>query len=161
VDIPSNWWWRGDVPEPGDCAIFDMDGVLSDAKDRQHHLTWPRRDWHAFFAAAGDDALFDDCAVLLGLLGQTLQVVLLTARPVSIRAATIDWLGRHEIPYDLLVMRPDIDRRASAAYKKSTVHELDVFGFTPRISFEDDRRNVEMFRAQGVPCVYIHSGYYD
>ena len=138
-----------------------MDGVLSDAKDRQHLLTWPRRDWHAFFAAAGDDALFDDCATLLGLLGRTLQVVLLTARPVSIRPATIEWLSRHDIPYDLLVMRSEVDRRASTAYKKSTVHELDVFGFTPRISFEDDRRNVEMFRAQGVPCVYIHSGYYD
>jgi phosphoglycolate phosphatase-like HAD superfamily hydrolase len=161
MDIPANWWWRGPVPEPGDCVIFDMDGVLSDAKGRQHHLVWPRRDWGAFFAAAGDDAVFPDSAVLLGLLGEVLQVVLVTARPVSIRPATIDWLNRHEIPYDLLVMRPDVDRRASAAYKKSAVHELDAFGFTPRISFEDDLRNVEMFRAQGVPCVYIHSGYYD
>jgi len=30
-----------------------------------------------------------------------------------------------------------------------------------RIAFEDDRRNVAMFRAAGVPCVYIHSGYYE
>ena len=29
------------------------------------------------------------------------------------------------------------------------------------LAFEDDRRNLEMFRAEGVPCVYIHSGYYD
>lgn len=138
-----------------------MDGVLSDAKDRQHHLAWPRRDWNAFFSAADGDALFDDCAHLLGILGETMQIVLVTARPVWIRAMTVDWLARHEVPYDLLVMRPDVDRRASAAYKKSTVHELDAFGFAPRVAFEDDRRNVEMFRAQGVPCVYIHSGYYD
>jgi hypothetical protein len=29
------------------------------------------------------------------------------------------------------------------------------------LAFEDDPRNVEMFRRSGVPCVYIHSGYYD
>jgi hypothetical protein len=34
-------------------------------------------------------------------------------------------------------------------------------GFDLRLAFEDDRRNVDMFHAAGVPCVYIHSGYYD
>jgi hypothetical protein len=29
------------------------------------------------------------------------------------------------------------------------------------LSFEDDRRNVAMFHDEGVPTVYIHSGYYD
>lgn len=161
MEIPSNWWWRDGVPEPGDCVIFDMDGVLSDAESRQHHLTWPRRDWDAFFDAAGSDAVFPDAAVLLGLLGRTLQVVLVTARPMRIRPATVDWLERHGISYDLLVMRPDHDRRASSAYKKSAIHELNARGFVPLLGFEDDLRNVEMFRAQGVPCIYIHSGYYD
>lgn len=161
VQIPANWWWRDDVSEPGECAIFDMDGVLSDATGRQHFLTWPRRDWDAFFAAAGSDAVFADTVTMLGLLSATLQIVVLTARPISIRPDTTDWLARHEVPYDLLVMRPDVDRRASAAYKKSAVDELRTSGFVPRIAFEDDVRNVEMLRAQGVPCVYIHSGYYD
>ena len=35
------------------------------------------------------------------------------------------------------------------------------YGFDLRLAFEDDRRNVEMFHREGVPCVYIHSGYYD
>jgi len=30
-----------------------------------------------------------------------------------------------------------------------------------RFAIEDDRRNVDMFRMEGVPCVYFHSGYYD
>jgi hypothetical protein len=29
------------------------------------------------------------------------------------------------------------------------------------LAFEDDPRNVEMFRQEGVPCVYLHSGYYE
>ena len=35
----------------------------------------------------------------------------------------------------------------------------DVHGM--RLAFEDDRRNYLMFHQEGIPCVYIHSGYYD
>ena len=62
---------------------------------------------------------------------------------------------------DLLVMRDWDDFSASRSYKKDTVDELRTFGFEPRLAFEDDRRNVDMFRAEGIPCVYVHSGYYD
>jgi hypothetical protein len=41
------------------------------------------------------------------------------------------------------------------------VGELRDYGFDLRLAFEDDRRNVEMFHGEGIPCVYIHSGYYD
>jgi hypothetical protein len=41
------------------------------------------------------------------------------------------------------------------------VAELKAYPFDLRLAFEDDRRNVEMFRAEGVRCIYIHSGYYD
>ena len=39
--------------------------------------------------------------------------------------------------------------------------ELRSAGFDLRLAFEDDRRNVEMFRAEAIPCLYVHSGYYD
>ena len=42
-----------------------------------------------------------------------------------------------------------------------TVADLRKYGFDLRLAFEDDRRNLEMFRAEGIPCVYIHSGYFD
>ena len=51
--------------------------------------------------------------------------------------------------------------RASRDFKQRTVAELRAYGFDLRLAFEDDRRNYDMFHAEGVPCVYIHSGYYD
>jgi hypothetical protein len=42
-----------------------------------------------------------------------------------------------------------------------TVYELRRYGFDLKLAFEDDRRNVEMFSHEGVPCLYVHSGYYD
>ena len=82
-----------------------MDGVLSDATSRQHFLEYPRRDWDAFFAACGDDALIDEVARLLDVLDPTFQIVLLTARPLRVRPQTLAWLDRYKLRWDLLIMR--------------------------------------------------------
>ena len=141
--------------------VFDLDGVLSDAASRQHFLDGHRRDWDAFFEACGDDALIEEVARLLSLLDVELAVVLLTARPLRVQPQTLAWLSRYSLRWDLLVMRDQGDYGAARDFKRRSVQELRQAGFDLCLSFEDDRRNVDMFRAEGVPCVYIHSGYYD
>jgi phosphoglycolate phosphatase-like HAD superfamily hydrolase len=156
----SNWRWRAE-PVAGPAIVFDMDGVLSDAAGRQHYLDRPFRDWEAFFAACGDDELIDEVARLLDVLDHDLRIVLLTARPIRVQAQTLGWLQRYELRWDLLVMRDYGDYEASRDFKRRSVDQLRDHGFDLRLAFEDDRRNVDMFHAAGVPCVYIHSGYYD
>jgi len=158
---PPNWWWRDSLVEPGPCVVFDMDGVLSDATTRQHYLEHPRRDWESFFRACGDDELIDEVVRLLELLDPKLKVVLLTARPMRVQAQTLAWLERYQLRWDLLIMRDFGDYLASRHYKQDSVAELRAYGFELLLAFEDDRRNVDMFHGEGVPCVYIHSGYYD
>jgi hypothetical protein len=46
-------------------------------------------------------------------------------------------------------------------FKQAAVLELRDFGFDLRLAFEDDPSNHAMYVAAGVPCVYIHSGYYE
>ena len=162
TDTPHhNWRWRDGPVDPGAAIVFDMDGVLSDAATRQHYLEQPRRDWDAFFAACGDDELIDEVARLLDVLDDDLQIVLLTARPLTVQPQTLGWLERYELRWDLLLMRPYGDYTASRTFKKESVEQLRTYGFDLRLAFEDDRRNVEMFHAEGVPCIYIHSGYYE
>lgn len=141
--------------------IFDVDGVLSDASGRQHFLEGPgRRDWRAFFDAAGEDRLIEEVARLLELLDSSLVVVLLTGRPVRVRPLTVEWLERQRLRWDLLVMRPAGTYAASLEFKRQTVRELRRQGYDLRLAFEDDARNQAMFHEEGLPCVYIHSGYY-
>jgi phosphoglycolate phosphatase-like HAD superfamily hydrolase len=142
-------------------VVFDLDGVLSDAASRQHFLEGGRRDWDAFFEACGDDPLIDEVARLLELLDPGLWIVLLTGRPHRVLPQTMAWLERYELRWDLLVMRDFGDYSAARDFKRRSVDELRAYGFDLRLAFEDDRRNLAMFRAEGVPCVYIHSGYYD
>jgi len=158
--IPDNWQWRDGPVAVGPTVVFDMDGVLSDAAGRQHYLEWPRRDWDAFFDACGDDQAIDEVVRLLELLDGGLRVVLLTARPVRVRPQTLGWLARYGLRWDLLVMRSEGDYTSSQSYKRAMVDLLRQWGYDLRLAFEDDQRNVDMFHAAGVPCVYIHSGYY-
>ena len=138
-----------------------MDGVLSDAVNRQHYLEHGRRNWQAFFEACGDDPLIEEVARLTELLHPDLRLVLLTARPERVQPQTLAWLDRYGLRWDLLIMRPWGEYSTSTEFKRDTVRELRDYGFELRLAFEDDRRNYDMFHDEGVPCIYIHSGYYE
>ena len=145
----------------GPAVVFDLDGVLSDAVNRQHYLEGRWRNWDAFFQACGDDPLIEEVGRLLSLLDPDLRLVLLTARPAWVEPQTLAWLQRYGLRWDLLIMRDFGDYGMAREFKRRSVRELKAAGFDLRLSFEDDRRNVAMFHEEGVPCVYIHSGYYD
>ncbi len=159
--VPENWSWFDAPVEPGPAVVVDIDGVLSDAAGRQHYLEAPRADWQAFFNACGEDRVIEEVKQLLDLLDPSLRVVLLTARPHRVHHLTEAWLRHYEIRWNLLVMRSWGDYDWARDYKQSSVWELRQYGFELRLAFEDDRRNVAMFRGEGIPCLYVHSGYYD
>lgn len=158
---PGHWTWREGPVEPGPAVVVDIDGVLSDAATRQHYIEAPRRDWPSFFDACGDDPVIEEMRVLLDLLEPPVRVVLLTARPQRVHHLTEAWLLRYGIRWDVLIMRPWGDYEVSRDFKQSSVWDLRDYGFDLRLGVEDDRRNVEMLRGEGVPCIYFHSGYYE
>jgi hypothetical protein len=160
-DGPPNWLWRAQPVPAGQAVVFDIDGVLSDAAGRQHFIERGRRDWAAFFEACGDDPVIEEVARLLELLDRRLAVVLVTGRPLRVRPQTVAWLDRYGLRWDLLVMRDRGDYDRVTVYKRGVVHQLRQYGFDLRLALEDDPSNHAMFVAEGVPCVYIHSGYYE
>ncbi len=159
--VPANWCWRAGPVGASPAVVFDIDGVLSDAADRQHFIERGRRDWSAFFEACGDDKVIEEVARLVELLDSTLVVVLLTGRPLRVRPQTRAWLDRYGLRWDLLVMRDRGDYSQVTTFKRGVVHDLRGYGFDLRLAMEDDPSNHAMFVAEGIPCVYIHSGYYD
>ena len=88
-------------------------------------------------------------------------MVLLTGRPLRVRDKTVAWLDKWDLRWDLLITHPAGKFTKSAEFKRGALVDLRAFGFDVRLAFEDDVRNQAMFRAEGVPCVYLHSGYYD
>ncbi|MDP1878220.1 MAG: hypothetical protein Q8M17_11755, partial [Actinomycetota bacterium] len=62
-------------------AIFDIDGVLADARHREHHLDSRPRDWDRFFAEVSSDAPIDQGLRLLLEASAEHSVILLSGRP--------------------------------------------------------------------------------
>lgn len=157
--LPAGWQWRREPRHQAPCVIVDIDGVLADGAHRQHLVKAKR--WREFFDAAHGDTPIAETAVLLRLLDADLVVVLLTGRPVRVREATVAWLAEHGYRWDLLIMKEDTDLRRTDTAKRLAVTALREAGFTPVLALDDEPGNVEMYRHEGVPCLYIHSGYYD
>ena len=58
-------------------------------------------------------------------------------------------------------MRPTRDFAPADEFKRDVVEELRDEDFVLRLALEDDPRNRDMYVDAGVPCLYVHSGYYD
>ena len=100
--------------------------------------------------------------MLLDLLDADLRIVLLTARPERIHQLTEAWLRHYRIRWDVLIMRrlgrlrgvarvqADDGVRAARATASSCGSPSRTTGATSRCSARE-----------GIPCLYMHSGYYD
>lgn len=157
---PENWWWQSAPMAPGRAVIFDIDGVLADATHRQHLVTGGRKNWTRFFDECDKDALIQPVAQMARMLDSSLRVILMTARPASVADLTLEWLGRHDVRWDLLIMRDYGDYQLARDFKDYALHEVRAYGFDVELAVEDDERNVAMFERRGVPCLYHYSGYH-
>jgi uncharacterized HAD superfamily protein len=140
--------------------VVDIDGVLADARHRQHYLESRWQDWDSFFLAAGDDGLLEEQARLLEMISTDHVIALVTARSDWIDGITLKWIHQHGIRWDLLIMRASGDYRRSTAMKQHAVEQLRSRNYEPVLAIDDDPRNVKMFESLGIPTIFIPSGYH-
>jgi phosphoglycolate phosphatase-like HAD superfamily hydrolase len=139
-------------------VICDLDGTLSDAEHRLHHIRGRRRDFDAFFAAADADPPIMPVITLVRILAAAgHEVHIVTGRSADVEDITIDWLARHEVPYDRLLMRPGGDRTPDDELK-ARWFERDYRGKDVLFALEDRERVVKMWREHGVTCLQVAEG---
>jgi hypothetical protein len=158
---PENWCWRSGPISPGKVVIVDIDGTIAHTHDRMKGIEGNRENWLDFMIGAENDTLIEEVARLLDLLTDEVAVVMLSARPISIRTKTVEWLERYNVRWDLMILRGSISIEKPRNYKRRRTEELRRYGFNPVLALEDDPRNVEMYKEASVPCLYIHSGIHD
>jgi len=159
VTDPDNWYRRPGAPAAGDIVIFDLDGVLSDASPRQVHLVGGAADWDSFFAAGIHDEPLTSGVALARVMA--VPIVVVSARPAFVHADTVEWLKANGVPFDLVITRPAVDHRASSEFKSAELEALRAAGYNIKLAIDDDPANIEMYIANGVEALYVHSGYYD
>ena len=145
-------------------VVFDLDGVISDASHRQYFLRGTHKDWKGFYWASAQDPPIDSGLALTASVDDDHTVAILTARPGYLTGVTKDWLAANEVRHDLLILRPRRGRGSqgpSATFKRYELNRLRAAGHDVVVAIDDDERVIEMYRAEGVTALYLHSGYYD
>jgi phosphoglycolate phosphatase-like HAD superfamily hydrolase len=105
-------------------AVVDIDGVLADARHRQHHVQVYPKNWDAFFRAAPYDEPLPEGFAVVRELASRYEIVYLSGRPERIREATQRWLTKHDAPGGRLVLRKDHDRRPARVMKLAALRKL-------------------------------------
>ncbi len=73
------------------------------------------------------------------------QIILVTARPENQRKVTEEWLKKHEIDYDKLIMVGSSDKRKACLKER-----IDVL-------IEDSLENALMVNGQGIPVILMNA----
>ena len=135
-------------------VIFDLDGTLANTEDpnAQH-----KEDHQDFRNRARSATTFPE---IVGKVHEAkekgMDVVILTARSAHYRKDTKEWLNEHGIPYDALLMRPIDDDRKDKKVKKSLLKEEVLPNFEVKKAYDDKKKNVKMFRKEGIKAKQVN-----
>lgn len=143
--------------------IVDIDGTVADCSARLHHIKPPNRDWGKFWIGMENDKPLQHIIQMVRAIYfargtkqvDDIRVIVVTARDKGVERQTVAWLQAHGVPYDKLFMREANDFRKDAIVKKELLDQIRAEGYEVLFALEDRTHNVEMFRANGVPCLQV------
>ena len=140
-------------------VISDLDGTLADIDHRLHWIHRDDPDWTAFFLACGDDApIANTITVLRTLHAAGYEVVIASGRGEVARDATIEWLARHDVPWDRLLLRRIDDARHDDEVKTEMVRENDLAPDRTLVVLEDRASVVQTWRRLGFHVFQVADG---
>lgn len=154
------------VPGAPGALVIDIDGTLARIDHRRQHVAGKARNWPAFFGAMQDDELNAWCAGIASTYREKgYKIVLCSGRPEKYRAVTEEWLARHGVGYDVLLMRADLlaegegnDYRADDIVKEE-IYERDIKGkYNVLFVIDDRKRVVDMWRRKGLTVLQCDDG---
>jgi hypothetical protein len=151
--------------------ILDLDNCISDDGWRIPKIDWTQSDfnrrYHVYHMLAPFDLLANG-----QLLATPARLIVLTARPVSYRPMTEEWLRRNLVNAEYLVMRNDNEHAPSGVLKELQLGWLLAhygIGRDDILDAYDDREDViEMYLRNGIDgklarahdlCAYTQVGY--
>lgn len=103
-------------------ALFDLDGTLALIEHRFPLIECKPRQWDAFFAACVHDAPNWPLIFIARALSQAgFEVIIATGRSDAVRGQTEGWLGRHDVPFEQLLMRAQGDHQPDHRLKRGWI----------------------------------------
>lgn len=143
-------------------VIVDIDSTLCDTTHRHHLSPYadPSKTWEEYGQNCEFDAPIRGTVELVKLLGTAYNIRIVSGRPQTLLAPTRRWLRKHQIAYSSVHLRSPDEPVGNAEYKK---YYLDIVRTSEAVALaiDDWPSVVEMYHAEGVPCVCINPMYND
>lgn len=141
---------------PG-AVIFDRDGTLGSCQRHFVDGSLGRQDWGEFNNWLRFDAPVPGVAALFRLLRETtnLKLLITTGRDESLRRPMMDWLEKHSLHPDYLLMRRAADRRLDSVVKKELYDMFIEPYYDVKLVIDDRPQVIEMWRAEGLPVIAV------
>lgn len=141
-------------------VIFDLDGTLANASARRIFLEKSPKNWEAFFAGIEYDPPNIPVLNLYRLISGTKrhQMILVSGRPEKCRDASLIWLSKYNIPFDMFFMRANNDHRPDHLVKENILYEIQKLGYSVEFAVDDRNSVVKMWRKNGITCFQCDDG---
>jgi hypothetical protein len=141
--------------------IVDLDGTIALDDHRAHHLRNDpnNRDWDSYFAACGGDA--PNHAVIQTIRAMAYggwTITIISGRSMKVEEQTVAWLKKHEVPVDMLMLRPADSRVDDHLMKIQMAATLNLTPKNVLFVLEDRQRVVDAWRAAGFTCFQVAPG---
>tara|TARA_Y100000034_G_C6601507_1_gene261693 strand:- start:61 stop:522 length:462 start_codon:yes stop_codon:yes gene_type:complete len=147
-------------------VIFDLDGTLA-LIDKRRVLSTDdgKMNWGKFFDPKNIDLDQPNLPVIKMaqmLHSQGFEVIICSGRSDKTKDATIDWLKKHDVPFDILHMRPTSrghhwhfmpDDVLKQHWLDHSINKSNVFAV-----FDDRQQVVDMWRDNGLTVFQVAKG---
>lgn len=142
-----------------DVILCDVDNCIADDHWRHRLIKWhqPPTDarYHDYHLASA----LDRAANLEKLAQPNSTIIFLTAMPIAYAEVRAAWMRRYKIRHELILYRPNEDRRDSVELKRAMVRTLILnFGLVlgeVRACYDDKLPVVEMYKEEGLPGIHL------
>jgi predicted kinase len=145
--------WDKDLPY---VIISDIDGSCCHMDDKRGPF-----DWHKVGLDRPDVPTIETLKAWKDrktFRGQSLLLFMVSGRDEVCRPETEEWLKKHGVPFDKLLMRPKGDFRKDSIIKRE-IYENEIFCKYNVITVFDDRDQVvDLWRSLGLKCIQLEPG---
>ncbi len=130
--------------------IVDIDGTLAHMNGKRGPFDWDK--------VGSDDA--DDTVINLVKLEKEAgtAVIIMSGRDSVCRSKTIDWLNKHGVSYDALLMREEGNCEKDSIIKRRLFESFVKNKFFIKYVLDDRNQVVELWRQLGLKCLQVAEG---
>lgn len=138
--------------------IVDLDGTICDEMWRNSLAR--EKQWDEYHEGLVDDPPFGDTTRLVAAIFDAVQdvrIIGVTSRPEKWRQRTAEWLINHNVPLDLVLMRPNSDLRPAAEVKIDLMAAEFGDDWPDQVWFamDDNQSVVKAFENKGVTTFMV------